>query len=171
MDTKTPPIPLKPQERVFLPKKRTERVVADVSLPPLTPYPSNRPKNNGSPATSRDPSYPIQHRRRSLPCHHRDHRKRRPYRYGTRHLFLDFQAGPTCRPIYLSAIHWIRGCPRNQHSASYFLGTLSTIDTGRYGSLRRSGYLSSGIGPLNIKPNEESEGIILSGCYTSALRL
>jgi len=95
MDTKTPPIPLKPQERVSLSKK-TERV-ADLSLPPLTPYPNNRPvKNNGSSAASRDPSYPVrQHRRHSPPCHHRDDRKRRPYRYGTRYLFLNFRRFPS----------------------------------------------------------------------------
>ncbi|XP_011263529.1 ankycorbin isoform X2 [Camponotus floridanus] len=52
MDTKTPPIPLKPQEKPQ-PQKRTERVV-DVSLPPLTPYPNHRT--------------------------HQDHRKKRPYR-------------------------------------------------------------------------------------------
>ncbi|XP_011330212.2 inversin isoform X1 [Ooceraea biroi] len=72
MDTKTPPIPLRPQERIAQPRK-TERVADDVSLPPLTPYPSNHPKNR-SPGTSENQSYPtIQH-------HHRDDRKTRPYR-------------------------------------------------------------------------------------------
>ncbi|XP_029170605.1 ankycorbin isoform X2 [Nylanderia fulva] len=55
MDTKTPPIPQKPQEKPQ-PQKRTKRV-ADVSLPPLTPH-SNHRKDRS----------------------HQDHRKKRSYK-------------------------------------------------------------------------------------------
>ncbi|XP_025074915.1 LOW QUALITY PROTEIN: ankycorbin [Pogonomyrmex barbatus] len=70
MDTKTPPIPLKSQEK---PQPRRADRVADVSLPPLTPYPNHRSskhRSSGAP-WSQDPPCVLQHQ---------DHRKRRPYR-------------------------------------------------------------------------------------------
>ncbi|XP_050446939.1 ankycorbin isoform X1 [Cataglyphis hispanica] len=70
MDTKTPPIPLKPQEK-SQPQKKTERV-ADVSLPPLTSCPNHRTKDRSVTGTSQDP--------RPCVASHQDHRKKRPYR-------------------------------------------------------------------------------------------
>ncbi|XP_072754126.1 uncharacterized protein [Anoplolepis gracilipes] len=70
MDSKTPPIPLKPQEKPQ-PQKRTERV-ADVSLPPLTTYPNPRTKDRSLIGTSwsQNPRLASQ----------QDHRKKRPYK-------------------------------------------------------------------------------------------
>ncbi|XP_011155470.2 ankycorbin isoform X2 [Solenopsis invicta] len=71
MDTKTPPIPLKSQEKSQ--PRRADRVAADVSLPPLTPYPNHRSSKHRSSGTSwQNPP----------PCvvQHQDHRKKRPYR-------------------------------------------------------------------------------------------
>ncbi|KAL0118532.1 hypothetical protein PUN28_009299 [Cardiocondyla obscurior] len=69
MDTKTPPIPLKSQEKPQ--PKRVDRV-ADVSLPPLTPHPNHRPskRKSSGPSFSQEP----------CPVQHQDHRKKRPYR-------------------------------------------------------------------------------------------
>ncbi|XP_020291077.1 inversin-A [Pseudomyrmex gracilis] len=71
MDTKTPPIPLKPSEKPQL--KKAERVV-DVSLPPLTPHhPTHRSKTKSHGTSwSQEPPCALQHQ---------DHRKKRPYRY------------------------------------------------------------------------------------------
>ncbi|XP_012524095.1 ankycorbin isoform X2 [Monomorium pharaonis] len=69
MDTKTPPIPLKSQEKSL--PKRADRVV-DVSLPPLTSYPNHRSSKHRSSDTSwQNPPCVVQHQ---------DHRKKRPYR-------------------------------------------------------------------------------------------
>ncbi|XP_012054541.1 PREDICTED: ankycorbin [Atta cephalotes] len=72
MDTKTPPIPLKSQEK---PQPKKADRVADVSLPPLTPYPNHRSSKHRSSASgtswSQDPPCAVQHQ---------DHRKKRPYR-------------------------------------------------------------------------------------------
>ncbi|XP_011870567.1 PREDICTED: ankycorbin isoform X2 [Vollenhovia emeryi] len=70
MDTKTPPIPLKSQEK---PQPKKADRVADVSLPPLTPYPNHRTSKHRPSGTSRsqDPPCSLQHQ---------DHRKKRPYR-------------------------------------------------------------------------------------------
>ncbi|XP_067208662.1 uncharacterized protein [Linepithema humile] len=69
MDTKTPPIPLKSQEKPQL--KKVERVV-DVSLPPLTSYPNYCAKSKSPRATwSQNPPCAVQHQ---------DHRKKRPYK-------------------------------------------------------------------------------------------
>ncbi|XP_024873145.1 ankycorbin isoform X2 [Temnothorax curvispinosus] len=71
MDTKTPPIPFKSQEKPQ--PKRADRV-ADVSLPPLTPYPNHRSSKHrpsGGTSWSQDPPCAVQHQ---------DHRKKRPYR-------------------------------------------------------------------------------------------
>ncbi|XP_076164553.1 uncharacterized protein LOC143145248 isoform X2 [Ptiloglossa arizonensis] len=69
MDTKTPPIPLKVQEK---PKPKQHETVADVSLPPLTPYRNHRQKQR-TPGTqwSRDAPSAIRYQ---------DHQKKRPYR-------------------------------------------------------------------------------------------
>ncbi|KAM0731756.1 Ankyrin-2 [Formica fusca] len=72
MDTKTPPIPLKSQEK-SQPQKKTERV-ADVSLPPLTPYPSHRTKDRSLTGTSWSQDL------RPCVASHQDHRKKRPYK-------------------------------------------------------------------------------------------
>ncbi|KZC06689.1 Ankyrin repeat domain-containing protein 50 [Dufourea novaeangliae] len=71
MDTKTPPIPLKVQEKPK-PKPRQQETVADVSLPPLTPYRNHRPKQK-IPGTqwSRDAPTAIRYQ---------DQQKKRPYR-------------------------------------------------------------------------------------------
>ncbi|EGI59460.1 Putative ankyrin repeat protein [Acromyrmex echinatior] len=72
MDTKTPPIPLKSQEK---PQPKKADRVADVSLPPLTPYPNHRSSKHRSSASgtswSQEPPCAVQHQ---------DHRKKRPYR-------------------------------------------------------------------------------------------
>ncbi|XP_018352608.1 PREDICTED: ankycorbin-like [Trachymyrmex septentrionalis] len=72
MDTKTPPIPLKSQEK---PQPKKADRVADVSLPPLTPYPNHRSSKHRSSASGtswpQDPPCAVQHQ---------DHRKKRPYR-------------------------------------------------------------------------------------------
>ncbi|XP_076225941.1 uncharacterized protein LOC116426546 isoform X2 [Nomia melanderi] len=69
MDTKTPPIPLKVQEK---PKPRQQESVADVSLPPLTPYKNHRPKQKTAGTQwSRDAPSAIRYQ---------DHQKKRPYR-------------------------------------------------------------------------------------------
>ncbi|XP_076638102.1 uncharacterized protein LOC143350130 [Colletes latitarsis] len=69
MDTKTPPIPLKVQEK---PKPKQQETVADVSLPPLTPYRNHRQKQR-TPGIqwSRDAPSAIRYQ---------DHQKKRPYR-------------------------------------------------------------------------------------------
>ncbi|CAK9807631.1 ANK2 [Anthophora plagiata] len=69
MDTKTPPIPLKVQEK---PKPKQQESVANVSLPPLTPYRNHRQKQK-IPGTqwSRDVPSAIRYQ---------DHQKKRPYR-------------------------------------------------------------------------------------------
>nr|XP_034177587.1 ankycorbin isoform X1 [Osmia lignaria] len=69
MDTKTPPIPLKVQEKT---KPRHQESVADVSLPPLTPYRNHRQKQK-TPGTqwSRDIPSAIRYQ---------DHQRKRPYR-------------------------------------------------------------------------------------------
>ncbi|KYN20221.1 Ankyrin-2 [Trachymyrmex cornetzi] len=74
MDTKTPPIPLKSQEK---PQPRKADRVADVSLPPLTPYPNHRSSKHRSSASGTSWS------QGPAPCavqHLQDHRKKRPYR-------------------------------------------------------------------------------------------
>ncbi|XP_076666594.1 uncharacterized protein LOC143368117 isoform X2 [Andrena cerasifolii] len=70
MDTKTPPIPLKVQEK---PKpKQQQESVADVSLPPLTPYRNHRQKQKTTGTQwSRDAPSAIRYQ---------DHQKKRPYR-------------------------------------------------------------------------------------------
>ncbi|CAL7948566.1 unnamed protein product [Xylocopa violacea] len=69
MDTKTPPIPLKVQEK---PKPKQQETVADVSLPPLTPYRNHRQKQKTSGTQwSRDVPSAIRYQ---------DHQKKRPYR-------------------------------------------------------------------------------------------
>ncbi|XP_076290231.1 uncharacterized protein LOC143213819 isoform X1 [Lasioglossum baleicum] len=70
MDTKTPPIPLKVQEK---PKPKQQESVADVSLPPLTPYRNHRQKQKtpGTAQWSRDAPSAIRYQ---------DHQKKRPYR-------------------------------------------------------------------------------------------
>ncbi|XP_012153626.2 uncharacterized protein LOC100881453 isoform X1 [Megachile rotundata] len=69
MDTKTPPIPLKVQEKS---KPKHQDNVADVSLPPLTPYRNHRQKQK-TPGTqwSRDIPSAIRYQ---------DHQRKRPYR-------------------------------------------------------------------------------------------
>ncbi|XP_071877004.1 uncharacterized protein isoform X5 [Bombus fervidus] len=69
MDTKTPPIPLKVQEK---PKPKQQKSVADVSLPPLTPYRNHRQRQK-TPGTqwSRDVPSAVRYQ---------DHQKKRPYR-------------------------------------------------------------------------------------------
>ncbi|KYN01084.1 Ankyrin-1 [Cyphomyrmex costatus] len=81
MDTKTPPIPLKSQEK---PQPRKADRVADVSLPPLTPHPNHRSSKHRSSGTSQDPPCAVQHQ---------DHRKRRPYR--KTHCFRVLHIGAT----------------------------------------------------------------------------
>ncbi|XP_033324550.2 uncharacterized protein LOC117219480 isoform X1 [Megalopta genalis] len=69
MDTKTPPIPLKVQEK---PKPKQPESVADVSLPPLTPYRNHRQKQKTTGTQwSRDAPTAIRYQ---------DHQKKRPYR-------------------------------------------------------------------------------------------
>ncbi|XP_076235051.1 uncharacterized protein LOC143179622 [Calliopsis andreniformis] len=70
MDTKTPPIPLKVQEK---PKpKQQQESVADVSLPPLTPQRNHRPRQKTTGTQwSRDAPSAIRYQ---------DHQKKRPYR-------------------------------------------------------------------------------------------
>lgn len=74
MDTKTPPIPLKVQEK---PKpKQQQETVADVSLPPLTPHRNHRPRQKTTGTQwSRDAPSGIRYQ---------DHHKKRPYRYTLR---------------------------------------------------------------------------------------
>ncbi|XP_043785143.1 ankycorbin isoform X3 [Apis laboriosa] len=69
MDTKTPPIPLKVQEK---PKPKYQESVADVSLPPLTPYRNHRQKQK-IPGTQWSHDVPSSIR-------YQDHQKKRPYR-------------------------------------------------------------------------------------------
>ncbi|XP_043525076.1 ankycorbin isoform X3 [Frieseomelitta varia] len=69
MDTKTPPIPLKVQEK---PKPKQQESVADVSLPPLTPYKNHRLKQK-TPGTQWSRDVPSATR-------YQDHQKKRPYR-------------------------------------------------------------------------------------------
>ncbi|XP_054011149.1 ankycorbin [Hylaeus anthracinus] len=69
MDTKTPPIPLKVQEK---PKPKQQETVADVSLPPLTPYRNHRQKQRTTGSQwSRDAPSAVRYQ---------DHQKKRPYR-------------------------------------------------------------------------------------------
>ncbi|KAG7203338.1 hypothetical protein KM043_010425 [Ampulex compressa] len=69
MDTKTPPIPLKVQEK---PQPKKQERVADVSLPPLTSHKNHRQKR-------KPPGTPWS---RDAPCtiRYQDHHKKRPYR-------------------------------------------------------------------------------------------
>lgn len=101
MDTKTPPIPLKVQEK---PKPRYQESVADVSLPPLTPYRNHRQKQK-IPGTQWSHNVPSSIR-------YQDHQKKRPYRY----TFCSIDPRIRLEPLFRIGSHFLRASFRKlQH--------------------------------------------------------